>query len=144
MESILENVAENILSLKRLLFKKLIDREITASIIPQDAQFILIMLEKKESATMSEIGKELYIPKPNVTPLVDKLVEAKMVERISDSTDRRIVRIKITEIGMDALSKARQLMAVYIQSKLSLLSENDLVSLAGSLNNIKTVMQNIQ
>lgn len=144
MDLNLENLVENIISLKHLIIKKLFNREITNSIIPQDAQYVLIMLKKNESATMSEIGCELFMPKPNVTVLVDKLVEAQMVERISDSNDRRIVRIKITEKGSEALAKVRNIFKELLKSKLLLLSEDDLNRLADSLNTVNEVMQKIQ
>lgn len=144
MDAKIENIIENIISLKPLLFKKLVNRDIAGGIIPHGSQFILMMLEKKDTATMSEIGKELCIPNPNVTPLVDKLVENQMVERTSDSNDRRIVRIKITPKGSDAIIQAKDLMKSFIKSKLTLLPESDLENLASSLNTIKEVIQKIQ
>jgi len=44
---------------------------------------------------MSEIGKHLGIPKPNVTALIDKLIDEKLSERLPDKTDRRIIKIKL-------------------------------------------------
>ena len=144
LDSRTDNIIDNIISLKPLLFKKLINRDISSSIIPHGGQFILMMLLKSGTATMSEIGKELCVPKPNVTPIVDKLVDNLMVERISDSTDRRIVRIKITEKGMASVRQSKKLLKDFIKSKLILLSEHDLERLADSLTTINEVIQKIQ
>ena len=144
MDSNLELIIENILLLKPLLFNRLINREVTSSVIPQGSHSVLAILEKKHSASMSEIGKELFMPKPNATALVDKLVDVRMVERISDSSDRRIVRIKITEFGKESIDKARILLVENIKSKLKLLSENDLDRLSDSLKVVKEVIQKIQ
>jgi MarR family 2-MHQ and catechol resistance regulon transcriptional repressor len=42
---------------------------------------------------------------PNTTRLMDKLVEKKLIEREKDSSDKRIVNIRITDDGLDLLSK---------------------------------------
>jgi DNA-binding MarR family transcriptional regulator len=112
--------------------------------MPHGGYFVLMMLQRNNAVTMSEIGKELCIPKPNVTPIVDKLVDSKLVERISDSNDRRIVRIKITQKGLDAIVQVKVLMQDSIKGKIALLSENDLDKLSASLVNIKDVLQKIQ
>lgn len=144
MDVKVENIIENIISLKPLLFKKLINRDIASGLIPHGGQFILMMLEKKGTATMSEISIKLCVPKPNVTPIVDKLVDANLVERISDANDRRIVRIRITDKGIETINLAKDLMKSFIKSKLTLLSEGDLEKLSSSLNIIKEVIQKIQ
>jgi len=48
-------------------------------------------------ATMTELAKISHIPKHQMTKLVNRLVEYKLVERLNDPKDRRIVRIELTE-----------------------------------------------
>ena len=59
----------------------------------------IFMLSNSAIMPTSEIGRRLGISKPNVTPLLDKLVEKGYVDRVPDARDRRIVNIVVTEKG---------------------------------------------
>lgn len=52
-----------------------------------------------DAATMTEFGKYTRMPKQQVTKMVNRLVERNFVERIYDPTNRRIIRIRLTETG---------------------------------------------
>lgn len=59
-----------------------------------------------ESGVPSQtIGKQLITNVPDVTRLVDRLVEAGLVERCRVEHDRRVVMVKITRAGLDLLGK---------------------------------------
>jgi len=51
--------------------------------------------------TMSELGTALETPLSSTTRIVDWLVRAKLIERIGDPKDRRIVRVRLTEFGWE-------------------------------------------
>ena len=51
--------------------------------------------------TMSELGVALETPLSSTTRIVDWLVRAKLIERVGDPKDRRIVRVRLTENGQD-------------------------------------------
>ncbi len=54
--------------------------------------------------TCSEIGEHMVTPVPDVTRLVDRLESRGLVERTRDPEDRRIVRVGITQAGLDLLA----------------------------------------
>ena len=49
------------------------------------------------SATMSQIATWTKVPKQQMTKMVNRLVEQEFVTRFDDPTDRRIVKIQITD-----------------------------------------------
>jgi DNA-binding MarR family transcriptional regulator len=51
------------------------------------------------------IGKQLITNVPDVTRLVDRLVDAGLAERCRIEADRRVVMVKITKAGLDLLAK---------------------------------------
>lgn len=57
---------------------------------------ILFTLEEMGKITVTEIGKTLMISKTNVTPLVQKLIDKKYVQRTYDQGDRRFIYISLT------------------------------------------------
>ncbi len=54
--------------------------------------------------TCGEIGERLVSPGPDVTRLLDRLEQRGLVTRLRDAEDRRIVRARITEKGLDLLA----------------------------------------
>src|SRR5690606_30112690 len=104
---------------------------------------ILGILVTSGSLPTSEIGKMLYISKPNMTPLIDKLVDDNMVKRVRSDKDRRIVYIEITEEGESFLWDARKVVEENIRENLLNLNDNDLKILNESLENIKRLVMKI-
>jgi MarR family transcriptional regulator, organic hydroperoxide resistance regulator len=60
---------------------------------------VLFMLLSDGPTTMSHLAEALDVSLPNVTGLVDRMVEHGLVERGRDSDDRRLVIVSPTEAG---------------------------------------------
>jgi DNA-binding MarR family transcriptional regulator len=54
---------------------------------------------KQEQPTMKEVSNFLCITPPSATSIIDNLVKSKMLERIPDEKDRRIVWLRVTQQG---------------------------------------------
>ena len=108
------------------------------------AYYVMLQLEKDGVLTMSDLGKKLYIPKPNVTTLVDKLISKGFVERLSDKTDRRIVRIRLTRKGSQFIEKNMKMFREQIRLRLTSLSNKELDVFSKSLKSIKEILLKIQ
>jgi len=57
-----------------------------------------------EALTCGEVGERMIAPEPDVTRLVDRLVTRGLVTRHRDHRDRRVVRVAISEEGLDLLA----------------------------------------
>ena len=55
-------------------------------------------------AACGEIGAQLIEHDPDITRLVDRLDRQKLVDRSRDATDRRVVRTRITDRGLELLA----------------------------------------
>ena len=60
---------------------------------------VLAMLDHRGSLSISEISNSFGIAKPNITPLVDRLIEEGLVMRERNNADRRVVNVVICEEG---------------------------------------------
>ncbi len=89
---------------------------------------------------ISKIGRELFISKSNMTPLIDKLVEDRMVKRVRSEKDRRIVNVEITAEGREFMRGARKVVEENIKSNLQNLDEKELETLYESLENIRKIV----
>ena len=65
----------------------------------------LSFLLKQRNPTMKEISKHIHITAPSTTILINNLVRMKLVSRINDETDRRVIRLILTTSGREELEK---------------------------------------
>ncbi|MGF7118989.1 MarR family winged helix-turn-helix transcriptional regulator [Methanobacterium oryzae] len=142
-----ENLVENLLIYYPLFYRKVktsINDEKCLKYGKVDGYYqILGILMAWGPSHISKIGKELHISKPNMTPLIDKLVNDKMVKRIRSEEDRRIVNIEITEEGKKFMIEAREVVEENIKENLHNLNENEFETLYESLENIKKIVLKI-
>ncbi len=137
----LEQAITNLFSLFPLIKKKFMNPErigIQCDLTHSHFQ-IIILLNELGMLPVSEIAKKLLISRPNMTPLIDKLIEEGLVKRIPSETDRRVIHIALSDEGSKFLEDNRKLMFSYLKKRFSCLSEEDLIQLAQSLENIKKV-----
>lgn len=94
---------------------------------------LLSVLLRNGPTKMSEIGKYLKVSKPNITFLVDKLEEQNLIYRENDKFDRRVINIRLTEIGKEQIEQKKLLLHDKIKARLHLLSAKELDDLKNSL-----------
>ncbi len=92
---------------------------------------------------ISEIGKKLLISTPNMTKLLNKLIDEEMVERIPDKKDRRIINIELTQKGHEYLDEKFKHAQDALKVRLSTLSDSQLIKLGTSLENLKDVLMEL-
>jgi DNA-binding MarR family transcriptional regulator len=136
-------LVENILSIKPIFFLKSLGKSFLALNITPGAYFAMVHLKKRESLSMSDLGKTLCIPKPNVTALVNKLIAKGLVIRFSDKEDRRIIMIRLSSKGIQYIEKNNKLYREQIQKRLMLLSEKELEIFSDSLQQVKDIFSKI-
>lgn len=67
---------------------------------------ILRILRGAKSAISVNTVKERMVEKsPNTTRLMDKLIDKNLIERVRCNEDRRVVYVKISESGLELLSR---------------------------------------
>lgn len=64
---------------------------------------VLITLKNKGSMPISTLAKSLEISRPNMTPIIDKLIEEGNVIRMNDPSDRRIIVITLSDKGHELI-----------------------------------------
>lgn len=93
-------------------------------------------LEDYGTMHVTEIGEMLLISKPQMTRLIDELIDLGMVERQPDETDRRKININLTEKGKVMVERFRETIKGVIKTRLSPLPEKDLVELSATLKKV--------
>jgi DNA-binding MarR family transcriptional regulator len=69
--------------------------------IPRGQANVLCTVAKRDGLTQSEIAEELSVQGATVTNMLQRLEEAGLVVRRRDADDNRLVRVYITDTGLE-------------------------------------------
>lgn len=83
----------------------------------------LLYLVKEEDLTIGELSKRMYLACSTITDLVDRMEKNKMVKRVRDEKDRRVVRVAVLEKGHSIIQKVLNARREYLRDILKDLSE---------------------
>jgi MarR family transcriptional regulator, organic hydroperoxide resistance regulator len=89
------------------LIIKSVERDLAAHDLSVARYAIMRLLSGKESVTVGWIAEKHFSRLSNITSMIDRLVRDGMVARLSDSSDRRIVRVKLTPAGEKLVRSTR-------------------------------------
>jgi DNA-binding MarR family transcriptional regulator len=94
---------------------------------------LLRVLTQHDRCTMQELAAQLHVTAPTATAMVKRLVTQEYVERLRDEEDWRVVRVQATERGKRAVTLYDQIRHASLQSRLALLSSEELACLQSAL-----------
>ena len=141
-DELIDSISQNLflaipLFRKRLLHMDVLQREYN---IPLSHVQIMAMLNDHGSMNVSEISRRLGIAKPNITPLIDHLIENQYVERVRDEHDRRMVNVNICPVGITKLAEIRGKMKELVGDWASALNASELRELNNSLTTLTRLL----
>lgn len=105
---------------------------------------IIRLLEEEGSLYIGEIGEKLQIASAQMTKLIDKLVDMKLVERKPALNDRRAINIALTDYGNTVLEENKVVLANAMLDTMTDLTEEDLENLSHSLENVRQILSKLQ
>lgn len=140
-----ERIAQGIFQAQPMLKKRLVKLSAIQSEqgIPLSHVQVLAMLEEVGSMSVSDISRRFGIAKPNITPLVDRLVSAGLVDRVRSESDRRVVNIVILEEGRKRLQQIQDALNEHVNSWQNALTAEDFERLACALEDIIMILGKI-
>ncbi|MFR1709370.1 MAG: MarR family winged helix-turn-helix transcriptional regulator [Clostridium sp.] len=144
-EQKLAKISENFFVLMMLLHKKIIKFEDFMKNMPMPPSHVKVVfyLAQNGPSSVSSIARDLCISKPNMTPIIDKLLEYGYVNRYEDKNDRRVIRIETTEKAHEIFKIKKDLIKDILNNKISVLSDEDLVALDGAISEFKRVISKL-
>ena len=85
----------------------------------------LSMLAYRGEMTLGELAAIERVAPPSMTRIAARLSSRGLVERRSDSSDRRVARIAVSEAGRELLNETRTRRDAYLAGRLQGLSEEE-------------------
>jgi DNA-binding MarR family transcriptional regulator len=105
---------------------------------------IMKTLQDEGTLHVTGIGQKLLLPGPQMTHLLDGLVEQGMVERRTDPVDRRSINIILTDKGRDFLEEHDKVIMDGIRTALSSLDAEELEDLSVSLRRLSDTLSKLE
>lgn len=90
---------------------------------------VLSTLTEREGMSQRELADRLYVTKGNVSGLIDRLVEAGLVERHATPDDRRSHALHLTQEGVRLAKLGMEAHSLFMAETLGRLSESDIATL---------------
>ncbi|WP_454780335.1 MarR family winged helix-turn-helix transcriptional regulator [Legionella sp. WA2022007384] len=93
--------------------------------------------------TISTLSKRIYLSMSTIVGVIDRLEEKQFVNRTRDIQDRRIIYIDITEKGKEFVSAAPYLLHNRLNDNLQVLTVEEQIALANSINLLVDLLRDI-
>ena len=140
---ILERLAWQILTVVPLFKKRLFRVEIEQgeNALPMSYIQVLAALSEAESMTVSEISARFGIAKPNITPLIDKMIEAGYMKRVRNTADRRVVHVVIQDKGREKVESIVGSLKGSISKWSSGIKSSEMVKMSDAISVINNVLK---
>ncbi len=103
---------------------------------------VLSTLTEQEGLSQSDLATRLYVTKGNVSGLIDRLVDAGLVERRSAPGDRRSNAVFLTPEGRKVADEGIRLQKAFVADTLGKLQHTDLKVLDGILTQWRDAVRN--
>jgi DNA-binding MarR family transcriptional regulator len=104
---------------------------------------VLGLLMRRGPLPISEIARFLEVSKPNMTPLVDRMVEQGLVVREHNHRDRRVIQIVATNRGKNLIRTGKMRMSENLNQNLGSLNEAEKKRLGDCLQTLRTILTKI-
>jgi len=111
--------------------------------IPPSHMRVIIYLARSGVSSISEVAKNLVISKPNMTPIIDKLISEGMINRYNDPKDRRILRIELTDKAHGFIKKQEEVIKNNLAKKISSLNSEDLEALGNHVIRVINIISKV-
>jgi DNA-binding MarR family transcriptional regulator len=102
----------------------------------------VVLSGHREPITMGELSQALDVPLSTATRIVDWLVRNDYAERLSDPTDRRVVRVSLTETGEAVYEVGNRLIQNRVEALLRPFTVAERENLVALANKLVTAFEN--
>ena len=92
------------------------------------AQFFVmaVLVARKQPCTMHDLTNITFQDPPTMTGIVDRLVKMGLVRRARSETDRRVVLVETTPVGLDLLKQVNEKIMQDAEAGYATLTDDDL------------------
>lgn len=108
-------------------------------ITPPQLDALLVLREFGE-LTMGELCGKMYLACSTATDLIDRMERNQLIERVRDTNDRRVIRLRVLAKGASVIDEVLEARRGYLATTLSAIDVADKERLIQSLEQLNFLM----
>lgn len=138
-----EKLPEYIFNFFPLLHKKLL-RSRPTTVVTRQQMDLMHKIKFRPDKPMSYYGEKMLISKPNLSKLVNDLIEEGYLTRKRDENDRRVVTIHLTDEGHSLVEAFFKDMGNQIIESVKVLTDEEVNELVKSFDTIQRLFEKLE
>jgi DNA-binding MarR family transcriptional regulator len=135
-EDLMQTLIQRMMSIMRHVHHSSIPSEPPLS--PPQVHLLFSIASKQEGISVKELAERTSVTPGAITQFVDGLVEMRLVMREGDPNDRRIVRLKLTELAKSQFEHFRKDYLTSASRVFDVLSNDEIKQLIALFDKINT------
>lgn len=101
---------------------------------------VLAILQANPRVSLSSLANQLRISKAHASVMVERLVQRRLVERVTDRTDSRRIVLTISQSGAELLNRWRESSVSQVAEVLARMPEDKLRALHEGIDLLRTAL----
>jgi len=131
---------ENMLRMVSIIIRKR-GRDILGNFNVTPPQLNALNFLRHGILTMGELGQKMYLACSTATDLIDRMERNGLIQRERDTSDRRVIRLKMTNKGNEVIEEVLNARKRYLAGVLSKVAPEDRQALVHNLHKIYELMK---
>ena len=141
----IDHIIESLIIIMPVLHRKILRMNLKGVSSDMTRLHLGIMRKLHEDdMTASDLARMSIVPKPQMTHLIDQLVDLGIVERHPDSVDRRVINISMTEHGRTLHEDMKQKVREAVKRELSGITPQELAEMSEALETLRRISAKIR
>lgn len=103
--------------------------------------YVMRFIDQHGPSTVSELAVELGVKPSAVTAIVDRMMSNELVLRERDEADRRVVRITMSEIGLQIFAESEEKRKLVFERYLRYFSHEELATFTKLFEKLSNILQ---
>ncbi len=100
---------------------------------------VMAGLHRQGPTKATALARASIVPKPQMTHIINQLVDSGLVQRIPDSRDRRVVNASLTARGEEVLHELRRRVLDNLRRELARLTLDDIAEMSAALETLRRI-----
>jgi DNA-binding MarR family transcriptional regulator len=137
-KELLQSLGEKVASVMRRVYTGQGYRFREFKLGPPQIHILFFIAKQRKKVAVKDLAEMLRVTPGAITQLVDVLVDKDLVKREADPKDRRIIRIRLTELAINMLEEFRESYLASVSRAFNALSDAEIKELIRLLDKIDT------
>ena len=104
----------------------------------------LFALSQHEELTMSQLCRELFVSKQQMTKVMGPMLEKTYVARLSDPHNLRIVRVRLTDEGRALIARIYMLTVLQLSPRFDTVSQEEKEQLVEAISTLRRIIGKLE